>query len=72
MPDLVAVLRDADGNSLNQLVEILDVQKMTSVGGWRGGDSPDSKPTSCTFSPNYKNVCALIGVQYHGLLRANK
>lgn len=50
IPDLVAILRDADGNSSSQLVEILDVQKMESVGGWRGGDSPDAKPTSCMFS----------------------
>lgn len=56
MPDLVAILRDADGNSSSQLVEILDVQKMESVGGWRGGDSPDAQPTSCMSSQNRKEM----------------
>jgi nucleoporin NUP159 len=47
MPDLVAVLRDGDGTPGSQLVEIVDVQKLESVGGWRSGNSPDAKPTSC-------------------------
>jgi nucleoporin NUP159 len=56
MPDLVAILRDADGNSSSQLVEILDVQKMESVGGWRGGDFPDATPTSCTSPQTHKEM----------------
>lgn len=46
IPDLVAILRDNNGNSSSQLVEILDVQKLESIGGWRGGNSPDATPTS--------------------------
>jgi len=51
MPDLVAVLRDGDGNPGTQLVEIVDVEKLDSVGGWRSGNSPDATPTSCTSPP---------------------
>ena len=46
IPELVAVLRDNNENTSNQLVEILDVQKLESIGGWRGGSTPDATPTA--------------------------
>lgn len=46
LPNLVLVLRESDGNPSSQLVEILDVQKMESVGGWRSGDAPNAIPTA--------------------------
>jgi nucleoporin NUP159 len=47
MPDLVAILRDGNGQPGSQLVEIVDVQGLDSVGGWRSGNSSDATPTSC-------------------------
>jgi nucleoporin NUP159 len=47
MPDLVAVLRDGNSKPGSQLVEIVDVRRLESVGGWRSGNSPDATPTSC-------------------------
>lgn len=41
----VALVREA-GDGLP--VEILDVQKMTSIGGWNAGGSPTTNPTSGT------------------------
>jgi nucleoporin NUP159 len=47
MPDLVAVLRDGNSHPGSQLVEIVDVQRLESIGGWRSGNAPDATPTSC-------------------------
>ncbi|OSC99961.1 hypothetical protein PYCCODRAFT_746796 [Trametes coccinea BRFM310] len=50
---LVAVLREP-GDSL--AVEIIDVQKMSSVGGWNGGGSPTTTPVSASWSPKGKQI----------------
>lgn len=47
MPNLVAVLRDSTGEASSQLVEIIDAQKLESIGGWRSGNQPGATPTSC-------------------------
>ncbi|KAI0648862.1 hypothetical protein C8Q79DRAFT_1064942 [Trametes meyenii] len=54
----VAVLRDL-GDGLP--VEILDVHKMASVGGWNPGSSPATKPTSLSWSPKGKQI--VIGLE---------
>lgn len=73
MPALVAVLRDGDGHPGRQLVEIVDVEKLESVGGWRSGNSPDATPTSCkSFIINQTLLFVLIGMQCRGPRRVNK
>jgi nucleoporin NUP159 len=47
IPELVAVLRDGNEQPGSQLIEIVDVQRLESVGGWRSGNVPDATPTSC-------------------------
>ena len=60
MPDLVAVLRDGNGKPGSQLVEIVDVRRLESAGGWRSGNSPDATPTSCeslSHEPKKSSSC---------------
>lgn len=46
LPELVAILRDSQGGSNTLAVELLDVQKLASVGGWVAGNLPSTIPTS--------------------------
>ncbi|KAI0350061.1 hypothetical protein OH77DRAFT_1514617 [Trametes cingulata] len=56
--ELVAVLRDpTDAPSL----EILDLQKMSPVGGWTSGGSPPTNPVSVSWSPKGKQIA--IGLE---------
>ena len=50
-PELVAILRDSQGSSSALAVELLDVQKLASAGGWTAGNLPSTIPTSsqCLF-----------------------
>ena len=52
LPDLVAVLREPDGNPNTQLVEILDVTALQSVAGWRSGGTPQTLPMSSALIPD--------------------
>ncbi|KAI0059163.1 hypothetical protein BV25DRAFT_1918637 [Artomyces pyxidatus] len=61
IPELVAVLREPDGNPSSQLVEILNVMTLQSSGGWRGGGTSESFPTSMSWSPKGKQIA--IGLQ---------
>ncbi|KAA1467361.1 hypothetical protein DENSPDRAFT_238123 [Dentipellis sp. KUC8613] len=61
IPELVAVLREADGQPDSQLVEVLNVMTMQSVAGWRSGGSSDTFPTSLSWSPKGKQLA--IGLQ---------
>jgi nucleoporin NUP159 len=46
LPELVAILRDSQGGSNGLAVELLDVQKLSSVGGWVAGSLPNTIPAS--------------------------
>jgi len=46
LPELVAILRDSQGGSDALAVELLDVQKLASVGGWVAGSLPNTIPAS--------------------------
>jgi nucleoporin NUP159 len=50
IPEQVAILRIYDGSPGSQLVQILDVQKLESVAGWKCGSTPDTVPTSRKFT----------------------
>jgi nucleoporin NUP159 len=70
LPELVAILRDSQSGSNALSVELLDVQKLTSVGGWVAGSLPSTIPTS--------SVCLLVVIlsfltiaQYPGRPRAS-
>jgi nucleoporin NUP159 len=52
LPELVAILRDSQAGSNVLAVELLDVQKLASVGGWVAGNLPSTIPTS--------SVCLLV------------
>ncbi|KAF7967280.1 hypothetical protein HWV62_34989 [Athelia sp. TMB] len=69
IPDLVAILRDDGGSTGTQLVEIIDVQKLESVGGWRSGNNPDAKPTSLSWSPKGKQIA--VGLQSGDIITFN-
>ncbi|KAH9902536.1 hypothetical protein C8Q73DRAFT_634146 [Cubamyces lactineus] len=61
--ELVVVLREAgDGTP----VEILDTQKMLSVGGWNGSGSPATNPISVSWSPKGKQIA--IGLESGDIL----
>lgn len=72
MPDLIAVLRDGNGSPGVQLVEILDVQKLECIGGWRSGNAPDATPTSCKHLNNRYLILIFKIPQCHGHPRANR
>ena len=46
IPELIAVLRDCTNSPGSLAVELLDVQKLISSGGWMAGKSPSTTPTS--------------------------
>ncbi|KAL1949793.1 hypothetical protein VTO73DRAFT_8674 [Trametes versicolor] len=54
----VALVREA-GDGLP--VEIIDVQKLVSIGGWNAGGSPATNPTSVSWSPKGKQIA--IGLE---------
>lgn len=56
LPELVAILRDSQSGSNGLAVELLDVQKLTSVGGWVAGSLPNTIPTSISWSPKGKQL----------------
>ncbi|KAI0636172.1 hypothetical protein C8Q77DRAFT_1101977 [Trametes polyzona] len=56
--ELVALVRVA-GDALP--VELLDVQKMSSIGGWSAGGSPATTPVSASWSPKGKQIA--IGLE---------
>ncbi|KAF9243558.1 hypothetical protein BU15DRAFT_30378, partial [Melanogaster broomeanus] len=56
IPDLVAVLRDCSNSPGSLSVELLDVQKLMSSGGWMAGKSPSTTPTSISWSPKGKQL----------------
>ncbi|KAH7884575.1 hypothetical protein F5I97DRAFT_1473825 [Phlebopus sp. FC_14] len=61
IPELVAVLRDCAKSPGSLAVEILDVEKLTSAGGWVAGKSPSTTPTSISWSPKGKQLA--LGLQ---------
>jgi nucleoporin NUP159 len=51
MLSLVAVLREHNVNDPTaQTVEVLNLETMEQVAGWRGGNTPDTTPTTCMLS----------------------
>ncbi|KIP11058.1 hypothetical protein PHLGIDRAFT_125171 [Phlebiopsis gigantea 11061_1 CR5-6] len=60
MPDLVAVLYEP-GSPDSVVVELLDAQKLQTIGGWQSGVSPSTIPTSVCWSPKGKQVA--VGLQ---------
>ncbi|KAG1750246.1 hypothetical protein EDB19DRAFT_2022507 [Suillus lakei] len=56
LPELVAIFRDSQGGSNGLAVELLDVQKLTSVGGWVAGSLPNTIPASISWSPKGKQL----------------
>ncbi|TFY82778.1 hypothetical protein EWM64_g1239, partial [Hericium alpestre] len=56
IPELVAILREADGKAESQLVEVINVMSMQSVAGWRNGATPDTIPASLSWSPKGKQL----------------
>ncbi|KAI5984873.1 hypothetical protein EDD15DRAFT_1699406 [Pisolithus albus] len=61
LPELVAVLRDCSNNPSSLTVELLDVQKLVSAGGWVAGNSPSTVPTAVSWSPKGKQLA--LGMQ---------
>ena len=49
IPELVAVLRDCTNSPGSLAVELFDVQKLISSGGWMAGKSPSTTPTSSAY-----------------------
>ena len=46
LSELVAILREPDGNGDSLLIEVVDVVAGKSVAGWRGGGTSETFPTS--------------------------
>jgi len=55
IPELVALLREPDGNPNSQLVEIINVSTLQSVAGWCSGGTPETFPTSSASQGTRKN-----------------
>jgi nucleoporin NUP159 len=51
IPELVAILREPDGSPNSQLVEVINVSTLQSVAGWSAGGTPETFPTSSSYSP---------------------
>jgi len=51
IPEVVAILRESDGSPNGQLVEVINVSTMQSVAGWSTGGTPETFPTSSTYTP---------------------
>jgi nucleoporin NUP159 len=49
IPELVALLREPDGNPESQLVEVINVSTLQSVAGWSSGGTPETFPVSGAF-----------------------
>jgi nucleoporin NUP159 len=52
-PELIAVLHETDA-------EVIDVQKLEAVAGWRGGGTPETTPSTCKSRLLYRFVLAVI------------
>ncbi|KAI6108861.1 hypothetical protein EV401DRAFT_402739 [Pisolithus croceorrhizus] len=61
LSELVAVLRDCSNSPGSLTVELLDVQKLASAGGWIAGNSPSTVPTAISWSPKGKQLA--LGMQ---------
>ncbi|KZT29964.1 hypothetical protein NEOLEDRAFT_1127876 [Neolentinus lepideus HHB14362 ss-1] len=66
IPELVAILREPDGKSESQLVDILDVVKLQSVGGWKWLGTPETTPTALSWSPKGKQIA--VGLENGDIL----
>ncbi|TFK50032.1 hypothetical protein OE88DRAFT_308545 [Heliocybe sulcata] len=64
--ELVAVLRAPDDKSESQLVDILDVVKLQSAGGWKWLGTPETTPTALSWSPKGKQIA--VGLENGDIL----
>ena len=46
LPEIVAVLYESNGSPDSVLVELLDVQKLQVIGGWKSGEVPETTPSA--------------------------
>ncbi|KAG6333222.1 hypothetical protein ID866_5867 [Astraeus odoratus] len=69
VPELVAVLRDLSSSPGSPAVELLDVQKMVSSGGWMAGGSPNTTPVAISWSPKGKQLA--LGMQSGDIVTYN-
>ncbi|KAI0297266.1 hypothetical protein B0F90DRAFT_1918788 [Multifurca ochricompacta] len=60
IPELVALLREPDGSPDSQLVEVINVSTMQSVAGWSSGRTPETFPTSISWSPKGKQLAIAL------------
>ncbi|KAH9057852.1 hypothetical protein EDB87DRAFT_1792581 [Lactarius vividus] len=60
IPELVALLREPDGNPDSQLVEVINVSTLQSVAGWSSGGTPETFPTSISWSPKGKQLAIAL------------
>jgi hypothetical protein len=58
IPELVALLREPDGNPESQLVEVINVSTLQSVAGWSSGGTPETFPASGTLQSPREINCA--------------
>ncbi|KZT70881.1 hypothetical protein DAEQUDRAFT_171504 [Daedalea quercina L-15889] len=56
MSELVAVLRDVGERTDAVAVEVFDIRNMRSVCGWRGGATPNTRPTAMSWSAKGKLI----------------
>ncbi|KAI9454582.1 hypothetical protein BJY52DRAFT_1284294 [Lactarius psammicola] len=60
IPELVALLREPDGSPDSQLVEVINVSTLQSVAGWSSGGTPETFPTSISWSPKGKQLAVAL------------
>ncbi|KAF8274784.1 hypothetical protein EI94DRAFT_1713043 [Lactarius quietus] len=60
IPELVALLREPDGNPESQLVEVINVSTLQSVAGWSSGGTPETFPASISWSPKGKQLAIAL------------